>query len=915
MKGTLAVFVFFCLALGTAHATVYYGDGSGTSGKIMTALAWFEDEGCTIPAGVTPKDNDGNTYVIVYSNVGKSKFTSTSAFPDTPLVFGSPGAPYTSKPYSPSFNCNGGVTFTFPRLTVYGCNSFPANSTGTSLIKGNVTFVNAPGCTIKFGASGIGDTDPRGFDYAGTFVSESDVTVIIETGLNTSSGNKGTGQGVHRLSGDFSAFKGCMNYTSVSGGTAGTAELSLQSATALGDTSFPRADALKLGHRLVLTIDPVVKQGVERGIAANLSGINQTNYLRAVENASWTLSAPYAGEKGTLAKIDKGRVVFAGTMGMTNIVVKEGSLVLGSTVTFAAGTRITVESGAKLISQIGANIPNVTLNVLDGGSFSFDFTSPYDGSTNVTLDMTSLTQDDWNALVTPVPVQLSQAITQPFSTTQTFAIARFPKALGVKAADFQDATPTTYGLPVTRLEVVSEADADVLNLVATPVLHMVAPNVSNGNALLAEGKVYDKSAGKPMDIDVWSDGLPAHPGADYVVTNKIDTYTGVGWTDKFVFLGDSLSYPVNGAKLRSRARSMAFNKLVLYADSGLGSFGCNYNVYPHVVTGALEVRSSYAAPSVIEGSSDKTASTPRYSAFDIRARISGDGFLHFTGTAFSPMYLRGDNSAWNGGQRLAMSAEDSGKTVDVPLRFDCAEALGGPLAVRDIHALRFEAANNGLEAISNVVLDTVNRGIYIDNVKNVFFKAQEGVEFALYEELRLTGDKGFRKTGAGTLALGTPFRLGPDANMNRDGKYNRVFVEEGALKFVAYPAETSNCFGPQSFVLTVSEGARLTSDADPTDATLLQYGMKLTQDDSIAIKGEHLLIAVDFGPETRKIVEERTYPVLTVKTAVADAIESKLAVYRNFRGGKATIERTDGEDGFATFSLHYEPQGLAIILQ
>ena len=126
------------------------------------------------------------------------------------------------------------------------------------------------------------------------------------------------------------------------------------------------------------------------------------------------------------------------------------------------------------------------------------------------------------------------------------------------------------------------------------------------------------------------------------------------------------------------------------------------------------------------------------------------------------------------------------------------------------------------------------------------------------------------------------------------------------------------------FVAAASD-AGFAFDAAPSDTHIAKYGLCLAYDDAITFDTniETLPIKVEL-PETwalangrRKVESRLSVPVLTVTDACAEAIAGKLKVVKNYRGAKASITSAAATDmtGFTTFTVMFEPQGLAVIIR
>ena len=154
--------------------TPMYGKDSGVIGGIAASVAWYSNEAMTSTEGViTPWQEGSNT--CRYAIMGMKKTTTSSSLPDVPFCFGTDGVTIGTKVTKTSYNFGCNIVLTFPRLTIFSGN-FMANSNhenGTTL-KGSCTFVKTTQ-SIEFGATYVASV--RGWNLAGTYVAEPDVTV------------------------------------------------------------------------------------------------------------------------------------------------------------------------------------------------------------------------------------------------------------------------------------------------------------------------------------------------------------------------------------------------------------------------------------------------------------------------------------------------------------------------------------------------------------------------------------------------------------------------------------------------------------------------------------------------------------------------------------------------------------------
>ena len=868
--------------------TPMYGKASGTQGSIAQTVTWYSNEAMTSTEGViTPWDEGSNT--CRYAILGVSKATRSSTLPDVPFCFGTDGTTIGTTVTKNSYNIACGIALTFPQLTIY-TGMFMANSEDArgAILKGNCTFVKTLQ-SIDFGATNI--TGIRGWNLAGTFTAESDVTLNIY--MTFGSGHDGTGVGFFTCSGDFSAFKGRMFMSSKvpnQGGNAGHYEVRLTSPTALGDTSYPRTDALTLKHRahLIMT-DDVVQDGT-RGITLDLQD-GDFACLSAAPDTAWTLKTPLYGSTGTLKKVGAGTVTLAGPVEIEDIVVTNGTLVVAQGATFSDDAHITVKAGGKLVSRVGTNLPAFTVE--EGGEFAFDFTVPYENGETTVLDYTGLTAADYGLLTKPIAVSLSQKLTLPIIATNRLALAWFDAALGVPAADFTDTTPKTLDrLPTTWLETETADGTNTLYLVARPALQY---RNNSGNSLSTAAN--------------WSDGQAPHGGADYYSdsVNLSSTRTGGGGAiASFSFGGETLTLK-NG--VWDYAQDFYVPELRLLGGSPMTVNHASSN------TGGVMVYSPDYWPRILRGtyeiSKSATDANPasivldmRTSYADLRQTLVGTGSLRIStqvrseedgGQGLFPVYFTGANGDFGG--RLCVTTVHSKAVMDMYVTNGL--AFGGPLPTFSANAVRILPMSKTMDgavsitAMADTTVDAENRGWYMTSGT---LGASNGVTF-VFAPPRLSVTTKLCKTGGGTLALGCDTVGG-----------GRTFaVKEGYVKALSACCCTN-------LNLTVSAGAGIKADLAPADATVAAKGL-IAKSIQPAEAGGMILVAPDL-PQDFAMPPQFTVVACTVPVAQADLTDTLRAAYVSKYTGRIEKDTTTyAAEGLVTYTATWTKTGLTLIFR
>ncbi len=814
---------------------------------------------------------------------------------------------------------SGGAALDFGACTLYGIKA-KINTNGTHSWLGTNTLVKTSKAdNITFMIDNAPGDGTRGFALAGTFISGEDVTTTL---LGKGSGQLGkNAKPFFRLSGDFTDYKGKFVVKSEKVSLPFVTTVELTSPSAFGNPSVKADDYLTLTnsaavyHPIRWSIDPSVKQYATKGIVLGLTSSAPTNEIYAAEGSSWTLTAPVAVKTegvGIMAKVGGGTVTLNGPVSVPNVVVREGTLVVGKDVEFQVATTLTIQSGAQLVSQLGTAIPNVTLVRENGSNFSFDFTVPYaDGATTM-LDCSSLSAEDWGNFTKPVPIQLSEAIALPCNASNRLALAKFPASFGVTADDFKDATPKTYGLPVTWFDVERDDNGyDVVYLNARPaIVYMVhhGDAVNKADVLLV-GPTMALADG--ADHALWSDGLAPHAGADYAVTNGANTMTAASWSSEptFAFAGESLTY-ANGGGLRVNFMTNSFKRLVLNDGAEVKASGYSGgNQKRHVFAGALELPSGTVA---FRGAKYPTSGTPTWLAtYEIAAKVTGAGTISFTGDCggLSPR-MTGDFAGFDGQVTANMTA-----SYGQPALVE-AESLSALMAGRTTYTrfgLYASGDYNGFLVTEDDVYENANGNLFLYG-KDSILSVAEGKTLAMKGSLALNGTTS--KRGAGLLAIGGRVRYGANALDAPTNDKSKMVIREGWVQPLAWNEGYSY---QQMRFQVASATAGFALDSAATDAHVKAYGLCLSRTDAIEFASGISTIPVKIllGADGARVTERMAVPVLTVPDSLATTLAGKLTVVKNYRGARATVTSAAATDmeGYTTFTATLEPVGLAIIIR
>lgn len=782
MKTAACLFAVLAPLAGAFGAT-YYSAASGSNGAWSKAITWKTAEGSD--TSEKPAEGDGHVWVLQNG----SKVTASIALPATTWYMGSDGNVLPKKSiYTQSF---GNITFEIPSCTVYGCRLY-VNSAGTLTLKGTYTFVPVDGQTFRmYGNDTTGDGRHLTFDSAFSAVADAGVTLELPMVRGVD------GTSFVTVNGDFGAFKGQLVASQTD--NAGMTELRLLSATAMGDATSPRTDAVVIKARTKLVIGPDVVQSADRGVTFDLNA-GETAYIGTEGEAihASTVTCPLYGSTGTLIKNDPGTVTLAGTVEMKDLVVREGKLVLAQTVHLPADAVVTVEEGAELVYSAsilgrftiqGAGVK--TLLPIEVGETPVVLEEGFDPG--------------------EARVAVTHAFELPLNAATRAEVLQIPNgSLSVDA--LVDATEKTGGLPVTHFESETVGGVQKIYLVARAAIAHVAG---------------DKQRITSMDEGtIWTDGKAPHADADYFHIDGI-----AGGANANLRLGSG----VNGGAfdlsamgtltLRERAledymsqvnlghmRAMAGSALrVIYSTSIKDGDALWRHVLGDIYIDSEATLENPFSICLATLTHEKTENV-------VEAKIRGEGVLRLyaenkESTTASPSVLRltGDNSELKG--RVVVQGygtNDSGSRVRYPLMVSIADvkALGGDPVVFAQDGVYLQANTEGeaiLQVEKSTTADSETRGWLVDHGT---VRTAEGATLTLRSPLRVVNS--MVKDGSGTLALGAAV---PVESHGSDLK-----IKEGCLMPL-----TSDCC--TRFDVFFSKGTGIAIDADVADETVRQKGL------------------------------------------------------------------------------------------
>lgn len=657
-------------------------------------------------------------------------------------------------------------------------------------------------------------------------------------------------------------------------------------ANATGNPDAPREDAVQLGDHARFAVKNGVTLNSARGI--KITGddvkITATNFTYgAIDCKTFTLAMPITGTKG-FTKTGQGTVTLKGKYSAGPIIVENGTLTLNEAGTYPDGMAITVKAGAKLVQR--KFIPNIQVTCEPGGTWQRHLVVPYVAAsqTATPIDLTTASADHF-----PMEIQLSSKITIPCPTIQSFAVAYLPE--GPTVADFTDATTRTYELPHTSFKIeTDDQNRRVLVLVPKPVVQSSKefPHTLGGPNNAGNGYWYNYEGGP-------------RAGYDYLMTYTMSELGNEPFKgDSITYAKNSDSTPINvrvggGTGKKTEPNVSYINASVYYTRY----FIPNYSGIEQVVNGKLHVIGALGDANPIEFRA-KYSETSLHPGGTIEYAFDVDGAAPIKLTCDTSDNARnaqltfsGDNSAYKGkitvtdnyATNVLVNPELSG----LRLIFNEAKNLGGALDAFAYDALKVDRYAR-LCPSQDVVLDTVNRGVYVTTGG---VDVASGVTLKVLEPLRVNGM--LFKLGAGTLAFGGT--LGFGANGTTVGSRNELFVREGYVEALA----DSSVSG---FKTVFADGAGI--KVAPVAGVTTGFTGDLTAEGRIAV-------ALDVTQPGFVAGSSGQAPICTV--ADDSGITLETFTVNRAKGYACTVTAAPAGDGMTRYSFEWQPTGFVILMR
>ena len=541
---------------------------------------------------------------------------------------------------------------------------------------------------------------------------------------------------------------------------------------AAGPDNVLRSDAIVLGDHARFAVAAGIVPNSARGIT--ITGTDVRFLAKEYPSGSkdctdYVLNMPISGTGG-FTKAGAGRVALGGMYSAGDITVEEGTLEILGSAEIPQATKITVKSGAALITHHSGRNPaicNLEIVQEDGASVEkvidtteIDFDA--DTATAMPVDL----PDDFLAIADVVQFSLTQSMPLPLHEPATVKIMTYKGEKTLTPEMFADSTVKTFGLPKTFVTICAEDGVQSVYLNMRPAVVSVADIPSQ------------KGVNINGTAETWSDKKMPHEGADYVLTNRYVSYENSANTS---FLGDSLVLSAN--EYTSKASD---NKLLL-------SNGGAVNILPpvefvlahsdgrdHGLSGKICLNGNYGDEQSFtfktKYNDPGRVDSGNLGSACLSAELSGGGTLVMgTEQEKGLSGLTGNNSAYKG--RIAMRGHsDATLSSGLRVRVDSADNFGGRLDEFRFDALTL-SRNAFLYPLNDVsVPDNANRGWYVNNAG---VECGEGITFSCDRPLRINGK--FSKIGAGTLRIGGPVSYGSDGS----GASGVMEVREGRLAILS----------------------------------------------------------------------------------------------------------------------------------
>ena len=588
---------------------------------------------------------------------------------------------------------------------------------------------------------------------------------------------------------------------------------------------------------------------------------------------------------GVAKKTGAGVLAFAGAVDGIDLEVVEGELAWQAQAELQKNARIVVGPGAFL--SAAGELKQTDFKACGGVVARRD---AYDQISPVTL--TDSCTVEW-----PMTLALGEDDTSA-AAGASYPVVRIPVSLKtVDREDFRlDQTAVSAD---TLLGISIHTDTEGYQVVSiyrkgAPVTLVVGKN--------AAGQTIDNGA-------VWSDGLAAHAGADYLLyadTTDREVRTDADPSTPLVFPGESLT--LTGCATY-RARLFCFTTDLTVGDLQMNEnssivFDATPDTPVYKLRGKIAVAGSDAYPTTFYSAKNAVVEVHArlFGEADARLKLSpgnsNNGIRHYDFLA--------DNSGYLGGIEVSQSGGGTpGAAKYMDLRISDETNLGGNPPAFDFHALTL-TSYGCLTAVKSLTIDDENRGIFVSGMGQMAVPA--GETLTLLSDLTINGGTLF-KHDDGTLRFGGKMRYGSSGTASGPGTQATkavLTVSEGAFQ----PTKGEAC-GMIQLVIGEKGCLRIAPQDPDADEALKTKGYVIvpidaTRTGTIAPETTGGKVNIDLAYDASKMSGSFSVPLLTVPSAMAETLRENIKLTHTpmNRHTVSIMERFD-EDGNVRFSAHY----------
>jgi len=320
---------------------------------------------------------------------------------------------------------------------------------------------------------------------------------------------------------------------------------------------------------------------------------------------------------------------------------------------------------------------------------------------------------------------------------------------------------------------VSEAEhgEDVLTLVVKPAIDRTGSDVYRP---FTAQYTFSRTTGAYTDTPVWSDGLAAHAGADYIHTNGCEFWSWDGYDNNTrTFPGDSLYLT---GEFRMKSARVVFPPLTI-SDGVLTSIAGSPDLH-HFAGGPYMLLTDMTLAGAVEKG--------RFFSYSLDAELLGSGNLTLSAKTNSGVvvYVTSTNRQYTGRVTITNDKTPANLGEGTVVSITDAYSLGGSMPSSTWNGIGL-AKYSLIRPQKTMTMDAVNRGIGISSTYGGF-DVPTGVVLTVEQRVRLNpnGSCTLLKEGPGTLIIAGEVKHGYAATNLVDGTNNRMRVDEGFIRAV-----------------------------------------------------------------------------------------------------------------------------------